>query len=175
MWAAAANKGVQPGDFNHLYGDMASVALWAQIEAFRRQHVPDVDPVAVLTETIHATGWHLGQDVTVLEGPLTYKDGPGAYVVVQRVPQTPPWGMDGDLNLIVHLRHGDDMTMKTSWEWTAHPDNPGGTSHYVTIIAPPPDLASASEVGERIAGVLTGAVKAWPTSRPGGPLRHWPS
>ncbi|MFG1857525.1 hypothetical protein ACGFJT_37220 [Actinomadura geliboluensis] len=81
----------------------------------------------------------------------------------------PPWGDDGDLDLVIHLRYGG-MTMSPSWEWTAHPDVGSGTSHYVTIIAPPPSLASAAEVGERIAGVLNGAIKGWPTSRlPGRP------
>lgn len=165
LWDAAAQKGVEPGDFDTLYGELAPVALHAQIKAFLRRHDPGIDPVAVVAEAVRGAGRHLGQDLTVLEGPVTYEDGTGAYAVVQRVQQTPPWGDDGSLNLVVHLRHSDSLTMADSWEWTAHPDTPGGTSHYVTIIGPPPGLASAAEVGERIAGVLTGTVKAWPSSR----------
>ncbi|SNR41210.1 hypothetical protein [Actinomadura mexicana] len=70
---------------------------------------------------------------------------------------------DDALNLVVHLRYG--ASLSPFWEWTAHPDSHGGTSHYITIIAPPPSPASAAEVGERIAGVLSGAIKAWPTSQ----------
>lgn len=161
LWAAAAEKGVEPGDFAHLYGELAPVALWAQIASSRRRHDADLDPVALVAEAVRATGRHLGQDVTTVEGPVAYSDGPGAYAVVQRVAQTPPWGLDGDLDLVVHLRYDKDFSH--AWEWTAHPDDPG-TSHHVTIIAPPPSLAAAGEVGERIAGVLSGGIKAWPTS-----------
>jgi hypothetical protein len=165
LWAAADQKGVEPADFGtHPYDRLAPVALRAQTEAFRRQHDAGADPIGLVAEAIHATGQHLGQDVTILEGPVAYGDGPGAYGVLQRVSQTPPWGPDGDLNLVIHLRYGDSLSMSNSWEWTAHPDA-GGTSHYITLIAPPPSLASAAEVGERIAEVLNGDIKAWPTAR----------
>lgn len=167
LWDAAAPLGVEPADFTTLRGELAPVALEAQIQAFRRRHDLDIDPAALLSEVIAATGQHLGQNITVIEGPTGYDDGPGAYAVLARLPQTPPWGYDGTLNLVVHLRHSDAFPRRRDWEWTAHPDTPGGTSHHVTIIAPPPGPATAAEVGERIAGVLTGAVKAWPTTPPG--------
>lgn len=166
LWAAAAQKGVEPRDFDTLYGELAPVVLQAQIEAFRRRHDPDLAPDTVLAEAIRAAGRHLGQDVKVVEGPSAYSEGPGAYAVIQRVPQTPPWGPGGDLNLVVHLRHDDGVSTSNTWEWTAHPDVPGGTSHHITIIAPPPSHASAAEVGERLAGVLSGSIKAWPASGP---------
>lgn len=168
---AAAGRAIEPGDFSNIHHDagLAPVALHAQVEAFRRQHHANIDALDLLAEVVHATGEQLGQDVTILEGPVPYPDAPagsGGYVVVQRTTKTPAWGPEGNFNLVVHLRWSDDRITSKAWEWTAHPDAGAlSTGHYITIIAPPPSPASAAEVGERIAGVLSGDVKAWPTTR----------
>lgn len=161
LWDAARDRGIEPGDFDNLYGNITSTVLEAQIQAFNRQNPDDVDPLALVAEAVRVTAERTEQPIEICDGP-TATSATNAYAVIRRLPQTPAWGRYGDANLAVTLRREAwSATTFGPWEWSLFPDQPGGTPDHATVIAPPLSLQAAAEVAVIIGQVLTGELRAW--------------
>lgn len=119
---------------------------------------PDVDPLALVQEVVRAAAQELGQEAAVLvvEGPVGVSPV-RAYVVLARQDQTPAWGPTDTAPLVVRLDREDWGGGKLGpWEWNLFPDQGGGTGVVATVLAPPPSLEVAAEVGQVAAWALTG-------------------
>lgn len=163
MWSAGQQHGVEPGDWDTLYGGLAPLALAAQVAAHnRRSAAVDVDPMEALTDVVAAAGRHPDGPLEVAEGPVRVRDET-AYIVFARRAGTPPWGPRGDAPLALGLSrpHDGRDPATIAWEWMLMPDIGARTSDIATIEAPPPGPAAAADVAELLRQVLDGELRIW--------------
>lgn len=144
LWTTASQQGLRPEDLL-IAGDV----LGAQKYAYKRQTDNVVDPAELVVEAGRSAAVQLGQEPEGLILDCASGQGVlGSYVVLARQEETPPLGPTGSAPLVVRLAR--------EWEWTVFADIAGGSSEVSTIIAPPPSLRVAAEIGRIAADVLTG-------------------
>ncbi|MEU0237672.1 hypothetical protein ABZ234_08270 [Nocardiopsis sp. NPDC006198] len=149
LWAAGARHGVDPCEL-----DLASHVVDAMTRAYRHQKPVEVDPVALVEAAARATAHEVGQVLADLVVEDVVGRSPDcAYIVLARQEQTPAWGTTGTAPLVVRLERED---WGPGWEWVLFPDVSGGAGVVATVIAPPPNLEVAAEVGQIVARALTG-------------------
>lgn len=152
LWEVGARHGV-----DLVEADLAPRVTDSLTSSYRRPTAEDVDLVGLLTKAATVAATEVGQNLTdlVVEDAVQITPERG-YVVLARLPQSPAWGRTGTAPLVVCLGREDRGSLPAAWEWTLVPDQPGGSYLLSTVLAPPPTLEVAAEVGQIAARALTG-------------------
>lgn len=140
MWAAGAKYGVERKEWDWAV-DLASGAL--EVIASRYNHAPDPERTGDQVVALHRD---LVEALTSTEIGLSVRKQPRLnMVVVERLPETPRGGLQGDADLVVRIcsNGGWDLSM-----------NADGAA--VVSIAAPATKAGASQVAEIVRAVARG-------------------
>lgn len=157
VWNALRDGGVTGTDLYE--ASLAGIVLDAKVAALRRisaELTPEqVTPRELLAAVVSAASSELGRPLVPVDGPKRLRPDL-AYVVLPRLPESPPLGPDGSSPLLLALASPGYGDRRGPWDWELRPSVKGGNTERRDIITPPP----GPEAGVRIAGEVAAVVVA---------------